>query len=431
MSFKEGFLWGAASASAQVEGAFDEDGKCLSVWDLAGKHVKTGEDCKIACDHYHRYAEDVALMKEIGLNSYRFSVSMCRIMPEEGKINEDGFRFYIELLKELKKADITPICTLYHWDLPAWAQEKGGWKNPKIIDWYLMYVEATVKALDGYVDYWVTFNEPQCFLFFGYITGEHAPFKKDLLFLRRYVKNMLLSHGKAVRLIRKTASRPVKIGVAMVARGFIPKSDSEKDILKAEKAAFRGFWAEATNTIFTDPILLGKATMIMKGCLKKADLEIISSPVDFLGLNVYQPMNDQTDRKAYSAENHPRTMMGWAIDARCLYHTVKQFYDRYNVPIMVTENGMACPDEVKGGEVVDEDRVNYITEYLRGLKKAADEGVPVLGYQYWSLTDNFEWCEGYRTRFGLIHIDFATQKRTLKKSAYTYSEIIRSNGESL
>ena len=433
MSFSKDFLWGAASAAAQVEGAYLEDGKCLSIWDAADGHIKDGETCHEACDHYHRYKEDVALMKKLGLKSYRFSVSMCRVMPEEGKINPKGLEFYRNLVRELRAANIEPLCTLYHWDLPLWAQAKGGWKNDRIVDWYLQYAEAVVDALSDQVQVWMTFNEPQCFIMLGYVAGGHAPFKHDVLFFRKHhLRNFLLAHGKCVKLIREKAKTPPKIGIAMASTTYIPDSETPEGLADAAQKSFDSQVGEGSNGLYMDPIGLGKASKMMKRYLSAEDLKIISEPMDFVGVNVYQPSNPMLNQKAYEAENHPKTSLGWVVDGRCLYWTVRQYWERYHLPVMVTENGMAAGDTVsEDGACHDGERVRFLDEFLSSLKRAADEGIPVLGYQHWSIMDNFEWCEGYTPRFGLIHVDYKTQKRTLKDSALHYAEIIRSNGENL
>lgn len=432
MPFPNDFLWGAASASAQIEGAWDEDGKCPSIWDVAGSHIKSGENCHTACDHYHRYKEDVALMKELGLKSYRFSVSMCRVMPEEGRIDPRGLEFYQSLVRELRTAGIEPLCTLYHWDLPVWAQKKGGWKNPKIIDWYLDYVKAVTEALSEDVQYWMTFNEPQCFLMLGYFLGMHAPFRHDIFTFKKAIRHFLLAHGRAVTLIRGTAKRTPKIGIAMAASNFIPKEENAESLDDAMEKSFLSRNGEFSNGVFMDPIGLGRASKMMRKKLSAEDLRITSAPIDFVGLNVYQPLNGQIDKAAYDAENHSKTMMDWYVDPRCLYWSIRQYWERYHIPIMVTENGMANPDAVgTDGQVHDPVRSDFLNGFLRSVKRAVDEGVPVLGYQYWSIMDNFEWCEGYGPRFGLIHVDYETQKRTIKDSGYHYAEIIRTNGANL
>ncbi len=432
MSFPSDFLWGTASASAQIEGARNEDGKCPSIWDVAGKHIKNGGTCHVACDHYHRFREDVALMKDLGLKSYRFSISMCRVMPEEGKINPKGLEFYSNLVNALLAAGIEPLCTLYHWDLPVWAQRQGGWKNPEIIDWYLKYAEAVVDTLSDRVRYWMTFNEPQCFLMLGYFLGIHAPFRHDLFTFRNAIRNFLLAHGKAVTLIRKIAKQPPKVGIAMAASNYIPKDETEESLRDAMEKSFCSRNGEFSNSIFMDPIGLSKASGMMRKKLSEEDLKIISVPLDFVGVNVYQSLNGQIDKAAYEAENHPMTMLGWYIDPRCLYWTIRQYWERYHIPVMVTENGMANPDEVSAdGKVHDQIRCGFLDGFLGSVKRVVDEGIPVLGYQHWSIMDNFEWCEGYEPRFGLVHVNYETQKRTVKDSAYHYAEIIRTNGNNL
>ena len=432
MSFPSDFLWGTASASAQIEGAWNEDGKCPSIWDVAGKHIKNGETCHVACNHYHRYQEDVALMKELGLKSYRFSVSMCRVMPEEGKINPKGLEFYGNLVDALVAAGIEPLCTLYHWDLPVWAQKQGGWKNPKIIDWYLQYAEAVVNSLSDRVRYWMTFNEPQCFLMLGYVAGAHAPFRHDIFTFKKAIRHFLLAHGKAVTLIRKIAKQKPMIGIAMAFTTYIPDSEDEAGLKDAAQKSFESMVGEGSNSLYMDPIGLGKASKMMKRKLSAEDLRVICAPRDFVGVNVYQPSNGMINKKNYNTDALPKTMLGWVIDTRCLYWTIRQYWERYHIPVMVTENGMANPDTVDAdGKVHDQIRCDFLDGFLGSVKRAVDEGIPVLGYQHWSIMDNFEWAEGYGPRFGLVHVDYETQKRTIKDSAVHYAEIIRTNGNNL
>lgn len=431
MTFPNDFLWGAASASAQVEGAWNVDGKCPSIWDTAtAKQVKNGETCHDASDHYHRFKEDVALMKEFGLKSYRFSVSWPRVMPKKGKINPRGLQFYIDLVKELHAAGVEPMCTIYHWDLPVWAHNEGGWKNPKIVDYFAEYTKVVVEALSDQVNYFITLNEPQCFIMLGYIQGVHAPFRRDFLFMRKLVRNTLLAHGTAVKTIRQFAKQPVKVGIAMAASCCVPPSETAEEIEKARQYTFEQADGMMNNAIWSDPIFLKKAPMILKRKLSQADLELIGQPLDFVGVNVYQPM---IIRKEYEhSADARRTMMGWVIDGRCLYWTIRFFHERYKMPVMVTENGMANPDEADAdGAVHDPQRVDFLREYLGGVKRAVAEKIPVLGYQHWSIMDNFEWAEGYAPRFGLIHVDYRTQKRTIKDSGYAYAQIIRENGNNL
>ncbi len=432
MSFPKDFLWGAASAAAQIEGAWDEDGKCPSIWDVAGDHIENGQTCHTACDHYHRYKEDVALMKELGLKSYRFSISWGRIIPEKGRINPKGIEFYRNLISELRAAGIEPLVTLYHWDLPLWVHEEGGWPDPKIIDYYLEYVRAAVDAFSDQVQYWMTFNEPSVFIMLSYAVGTFAPFQKDIEACMEALRNMLLAHGKAVRLIRETARTKPVIGLAMAATTYIPDSEDEEGLKDAAEKSFLSQVGEGSNSLYMDLIALGKASPILSQKLSEEDLKIISEPMDFVGVNVYQPSNPLLNKEGYDTEKLPKTMLDWVIDGRCLYWTIRQYWERYHLPVMVTENGMANPDEVGAdGCVHDEIRRTFLHDFLQGVSRAVDEGIPVLGYQHWSIMDIFEWCSGYGPRFGLIHIDYETQKRTIKDSARYYAEIIRTNGEAL
>lgn len=430
--FPENFLWGAAAASAQIEGGWQEDGRTPSIWDMAPKgKIKNGDTCHTACDHYHRYKEDVALMKEMGLKSYRFSVSWSRVIPEKGKVNPEGLQFYVNLVRELKAANIEPLCTLYHWDMPMWVYEEGGWEKDAIIKNYCDFVKVMVEALSEDVTYWMTFNEPQCFIMMGYIMGTAAPFKRKFLTFRGIVRRMLLAHGEGVKVIRKYAKTPAKIGIAMAATTYIPDGDTPEDLEKARYYSFEHAVGSGSNSLWMDPIALGKAAGLVKNKLSKQDLEIISQPIDFIGLNVYQPSNHMLPGNKVP-EDAKKTALGWLVDGRCLYWTIRHYYERYHLPVMVTENGMAdhvapSPD----GAVHDADRSDFLREFLGNVKQAVAEGIPVLGYQHWSVMDNFEWCEGYEPRFGLIHVDYATQKRTIKESGYAYARIIRENGENL
>lgn len=434
MSFPENFLWGAATASAQIEGGWDEGGKAPSIWDAApaGK-IKGGADCHTACDHYHRWKEDVALMKEMGLKSYRFSISWPRVMPAEGTVNPRGLAFYSDLVDELLKNGVEPLVTLYHWDLPVWVQEKGGWFSDGIVPLFRDYVRAVVEALSDRVTWWIPLNEPQCFIMNGHMTGAHAPFAHRYLALSRLTRNCLFAHKAAVDAVRKYAKKPPKVGIAMAAGCFVPDTESEADIEKARFETFEGNSGTMSNRWWGDPIFRGEPVSAY-GIYRthRRDMPRIQCDMDFIGVNVYAPL--QKDWKDHSKEwpEERKTSMGWLIDGRCLYWTIRFFHERYGLPIMVTENGMAGNDEVgPDGQVHDAKRIAFLTEYLSNVKRAVDEGIPVLGYQHWSLMDNFEWAEGYGPRLGLVHVDYATQKRTLKDSARFYSQVIASNGEVL
>lgn len=434
--FPKDFLWGAATASAQIEGGWDCGGRTPSIWDVApaGK-VHNDETCHTACDHYHRWREDVALMKELGLKSYRFSVSWSRIIPQEGTVNEEGLKFYSDLVDALLEAGIEPLVTLYHWDLPLWMHEKGGWKTLAIRNAFLEYASAVVDRLSDRVQYWITFNEPQCFLMNGYMQGVHAPFQRDYLSLPRITRNFMLTNAATVRLIRERAKKNPRIGIAFAAGAFIPAEETQSGIEAARHKSFYKGMGTMNNRWWMDPILLGKpvaAYGVYRS--RKRDMKDIQVDFDFIGINNYTAFNysDWGGDKNIDASNLPKNSLGWIIDGRSIYWTVRFLHERYKLPIMITENGMSNLDAVnEQGEVADDLRIGYIDEYLQNLKRAILEGIPVLGYQHWSLMDNFEWAEGYDPRFGLIYVDFGTGKRSIKKSGYHYKSIIESNGATI
>lgn len=434
--FPKDFLWGAATASAQIEGGWDCGGRTPSIWDVApaGK-VHNDETCHTACDHYHRWREDVALMKELGLKSYRFSASWSRIIPQEGTVNEEGLKFYSDLVDALLEAGIEPLVTLYHWDLPLWMHEKGGWKTLAIRNAFLEYASAVVDRLSDRVQYWITFNEPQCFLMNGYMQGVHAPFQRDYLSLPRITRNFMLTNAATVRLIRERAKKDPWIGIAFAAGAFIPAEETQSGIETARHKSFYKGMGTMNNRWWMDPILLGKpvaAYGVYRS--RKRDMKDIQVDFDFIGINNYTAFNysDWGGDKNIDASNLPKNSLGWIIDGRSIYWTVRFLHERYKLPIMITENGMSNLDAVnEQGEVADDLRIGYIDEYLQNLKRAISEGIPVLGYQHWSLMDNFEWAEGYDPRFGLIYVDFGTGKRTIKKSGYHYKSIIESNGATI
>ena len=426
--FRDDFLWGAATASAQIEGGWNEDGRTPSIWDLApnGK-IKGGADCHTACDHFHRVKEDVALMKELGLKSYRFSISWSRIQPRENEINQKGLDFYINLVDELRKATIEQRVTIYHLDLPICVHQKGGFLSAEIIPLFEKYTKIVVDALSYMVTYGIPMKDPQCVIMLGYCYMVHAPFKFGLQNIPKATRICMLAHAASVKAIRKYAKTPAKIGIAMAAGAFIPKDNSTSEIETARHKTFNSGIGLMNNRWWSDPILLGKPVTAY-GFFKthEKDMAEIYQPLDFVGLNVYQPYGVS---KRKLDETH-KTSMGWAIDGDVLYWTIRFYSERYHLPVMVTENGMANDDCVGAdGKVHDEKRIAFLRDYLGGVKRAVNEGIDVLGYQHWSLMDNFEWAEGYGPRFGLIHIDYKTQKRTLKDSAYFYKKVIETNGK--
>lgn len=450
MGFCDNFLWGAASAAYQVEGAWNADGKGKSIWDTASHqpgYMPHGETGDVACDHVNRMREDVALMKEICLKSYRFSVSWSRILPEGvGQVNEAGLKFYSDLVDELKSAGIEPLVTLYHWDLPQALQDRGGWENPEIAEWFAEYVRVVAGRLGDRVRYWMTINEPQVFAGLGFFIGVHPPCKKVSPEEQIAVSvNVLRAHGRAVQTIRETAALPSLIGFAPTGGVRLPKDESAEAMEAAWQSTFGfdryGFIMQ--NSWWADPIFLGRfpegAYEAYPEAMAKVtveDMALISQPLDFYGVNVYNaeiPHDVPADQyDDYSYQGSPRTMTNWVITPECLYWAPRFFYERYGKPILITENGIAAMDWISlDGFVHDMQRQDFLHRYLLELRRAADDGIPVIGYTHWSVMDNLEWNNGYDKRFGLIYIDYRTQQRTIKDSARWYSGVIAANGENL
>lgn len=431
--FTDNFLWGAASASTQVEGAYAEDGKGLSIWDIApSEKIRQGANCHIACDHYHRFREDVALMKKMGLKAYRFSVSWPRIQPEEDRINPEGISFYRELVQELKNAGIEPLITLYHWDLPVWVQQAGGWRSDRIVEWFVRYTQIVVENLSDHVQWWMTFNEPLNFLYNGYVTGYHSPFIQDSAALQPITIHCLQANAEAIKAIRKTAKLTPKVGIAVGSQCAIPKNSSSQAMETAYKETFDSYLGTLINRWWCDPMILGQAVQLDESNSISQELaQSLKCDFDFIGMNIYQPFDSEAaDRD--NPDPDQRTSMGWPIISTCMYWNIRFFWERYGLPILITENGAAFEDTLTPeGTVHDPRRSDYIRDHLVNLKQAAAEGIPVLGYLYWSIMDNFEWTMGYDPRFGLIYIDYATQERILKDSAQVYRQIIETNGKNL
>ena len=434
--FKKDFLWGASTAAPQIEGGFDKDGRSPSIWDVAPKEkIKNGESCKEACDHYNRWEEDVELMRKIGLKSYRFSLSWSRIVPKEGEVNAKGIKFYSDLIDRLISFGIEPIVTLYHWDLPLWVDKYGGWESEKVVELFRKYTRVVVDAFSDRVTYWLTFNEPQCFLMNGYMQGVHAPFKRHYLALPKFTKIFMRANKAAVEVIRTRAKKKPLVGLSFASGAFIPKDEKdENSVDKARKKTFGKGIGTMNNRWWTDPILSGRGVTAY-GVYRISDrfAKSIKTEFDFIGINNYEAFDYAAwgGDKSVDKSKLKKSSMGWVVDGRSIYWTLKFMYERYGLPVMVTENGIALCDKLENGEIADEERTEYIKEYVGYVKKAVSDGVDVIGYHYWSLMDNFEWAEGYEPRFGLIYVDYATKNRTVKNSAYYYKKIIESNGEIL
>lgn len=442
MAFAKDFMWGAASASYQVEGAWDADGKGPSIWDvLYPGHVAHNEHGHEACDHYYRYKEDVKYMREMGIKTYRFSISWPRVMPQGvGHVNEAGLDFYRRLVDELCIAGIEPMVTLFHWDLPYALHLRGGWMNEEISDWFADYTRVVVNALSDKVRYWMTINEPQCFIGQGYESGVHAPFyRENATSLAAATRNTLLAHGKAVLAIRDCAKLPPQVGMAPTGPIYCPKDGTEQAIEEARRKTFERPLNAFDIAWFCDAPLTGVFPQAVcehlgvEKVLSDEDMLIVHQPLDFFGFNIYHASDDgDKNYRGTTSLGCPLTASNWPINPESLYWAVRFLHQRYGLPVLITENGMANLDFVMSdGKVHDPQRIDFVRRYLRCLKQVADEGYLVLGYTYWSILDNYEWAEGYDKRFGLIHVDYQTQKRTLKDSAIWYSEVIACNGENL
>ena len=416
----EKFYWGVATSSCQIEGAYKEDGKVLSIWDVAEKHIKNNENPYISCDFYHNYKSDIALMKSIGVNAYRFSISWCRVINEKGEVNQKGLDFYNAVIDELIKNNIEPFVTLYHWDLPLWIYNLGGWESEKIIHLFEKYAEVCAEAFGDRVTYWYVFNEPQEFINSGHFWGTAAPFHKNFDKAALITKTAMKAHKKAVEAIRKYSKNKAKIGSASATSVVLPKSNNKEDIERAIKETFEGE-GKLYNGLFNDPVFGNRPVKLDDGQeINKEDLKDIYTPLDFIGINYYAP----SQGKDYVPIRERKTAMGWTIDERGMYWVNKIYYERFKLPIIVSENGTAEPDRVENNQVHDKYRIEYLQNHINYMLKAKNDGVDIFGYLYWSFVDNFEWCNGYTPRFGLVYIDYSNQKRILKDSGLEYKKII-------
>lgn len=460
MPFPEKFLWGAATAAYQIEGAAEEDGRGPCIWDTYAKDTRVDalrgktnilncENAKTACDHYHRFKEDVALMKQIGLKAYRFSISWSRILPEgRGAVNEKGLAFYDSLIDELIAAGIEPCITLFHWDLPQALQDIGGWSNPAMPDIFAEYVKVVTERYSDRVSYWMTLNEPQCHIIIGHIEGECAP-KLQVAPSQafRLIHSILKAHGQAVKTIRNFAKKKPVIGIAPNPGAFYPDTERREDIAAAEKAAFacteRNFW---NNALWLDPVFFGSypedvkkvfGTDFPEDMIAPGDMELISQPLDFLGCNFYTGRavccgSDGKPEIVPQKQGADLTAFKWEVTPLILKYMPQFLYRRYRTPIIITENGASMSDWVSlDGKVHDTLRIDFLQRYLLELEAAIDAGADIRGYFVWSFLDNYEWSNGYTERFGIVHVNYETQKRTIKDSGNWYKRVIRTNGKSL
>ncbi|WEH35871.1 GH1 family beta-glucosidase [Streptomyces sp. AM 4-1-1] len=461
--FPTGFVWGAATAAYQVEGAAAEAGRTPSIWDTFSRtpgKVHNGDTGDVAADHYHRYRDDVRLMRELGLDAYRFSISWSRVQPTgRGPAVERGLDFYRRLTDELLEAGIAPVATLYHWDLPQELEDAGGWPVRETADRFADYAALMADALGDRVGMWTTLNEPWCSAFLGYGSGVHAPGRTDASATLRAAHHLNLAHGRAVGALRDRLPATAQTSITLNLHQVRPLTDSPADADAARRIDAVG------NRIFTGPILDGAYpddlladtahVVDWSKLVHDGDLAAIFRPIDVLGVNYYAPTivsaptsgagdtrddgHGQSDHSPWTgsehiafhlAEGRPRTAMNWAIDPEGLHDLLLDVSrDHPGLPLMVTENGAAFDDHVSPeGTVADPERIDYLRGHLDAVRRAIEDGADVRGYFLWSLMDNFEWAYGYSKRFGAVYVDYASQLRIPKASAYWYADVIRRHG---
>lgn len=442
--FPEQFVWGTATASYQVEGAVREDGRGESIWDrychIPG-NVVNGDTGDVACDHYHRYREDIKLMKDMGIQAYRFSIAWPRVLPlGKGGINEKGLDFYSDLVDELRAAGIEPYVTLYHWDLPQALQDIGGWTNPEMPGYFLEFGKTVFDRLGDRVKHWITLNEPYCAAMLGYSEGRQAPGIRDFSAALSVSYHLYVAHGLVVKEFRSRRMEG-EIGITLNLMGRRPLTGSSEDREAACRAD--GY----LNRWFLDPIMRGsypedmKNLYLSKGVVlpdfKEEEMELIRQPLDFIGLNYYNDFYVEADEKAWplgfvikNPEHIPVTDRNWPVTEDGLESMLLRMKKEYGVKkIIITENGASYHDVVSlDHKVEDGARKDYLRRHLTALHSAMEKGAPVSGYFMWSFCDNFEWSFGYGSRFGIVYIDFATQERIVKDSGHWYSKVIEDNG---
>ncbi|MBS0388062.1 MAG: beta-glucosidase [Proteobacteria bacterium] len=440
-NFPEGFLWGAATSAYQIEGSPLADGAGASIWQRFCRTpglVANGDTGEMACDHYRRYREDVALMRDLGLNAYRFSIAWGRVLPAgRGEVNAAGLDFYERLVDELLRAGIEPLVTLYHWDLPAALDEQGGWLNPDIAHWFADYAATVCRRLDGRVKKWVTINEPWVISDGGYLIGALAPGHRSRVEAPIVTHNLLRAHGAAVQAYRAEGRH--EIGLVVNLEPKYPASTGAADLAATARAD------AYMNRQYLDPALLGEYPSELPEIFgdawpewPSADFKLIRQPLDFIGVNYYTRSVVRADESAWPVRASAVRQSGaiytethWEVFPQGLVDTLQWVRQRYgDVPIYITENGAAFADPATAvdGRLDDPLRVEYLRAHLSALRESIAQGVDVRGYCVWSLLDNFEWALGYAKRFGIVHVDYATQRRTPKASADYYRRVIASRG---
>ncbi|CND43146.1 beta-glucosidase B [Mycobacterium tuberculosis] len=431
MGLPEGFRWGVATAAYQIEGAVDEDGRGPSTWDTFAHtpgRVRDGHTGDVACDHYHRWPEDVALMSGLGVDAYRFSIAWPRVQPSgSGPVNARGLDFYDRLVDGLLAAGIAPAATLYHWDLPQPLEDAGGWMERDTAYRFAEFSYLAAERLADRVDMWITLNEPVVVTAYGYAFGVYAPGRALMMDALPTAHHQLLGHGLAVTALRSRNARAV---------GLTNHYSPAWAATPADRPAADAFDA-FMNRLFTDPVLLGRYPDLMGEApyIRSADMSVIASPIDFLGVNYYNPTRLATPSEGplpfdiVDITEYPTTGMGWPIVPDAFLSLLRTLDTRYNLPpLYITENGCSFPDEIGPNATVDDSpRIEFMDAHIKAMRTAIDEGIDIRGYFAWSLLDNFEWAEGYHPRFGLVHVDYETQKRTPKKSYTWYKDLVSSS----
>jgi beta-glucosidase len=438
--FPENFLWGVATSAYQIEGAWQEDGKGPSIWDIFAHEkgrVAGGETGDVAADHYHRWRSDVDIMAAMGLKTYRFSTAWTRVLPQgTGTVNEAGLDFYDRLVDALLERNIEPFPTLFHYDLPLMLHERGGWPNRETAEAFGEYAAAVARRIGDRVTYWITHNEPAVTAGMGYLSGEHAPGLRNPFAAMHAVHTLLLSHGYAAEAIRAHSRRAPQIGIALNLYPTHPASPRKRD-----QRATR-FIDGMGNRLFLDPLLLGHYPDDVRRVLRPffpkiepGDMARIATPIDFVGINYYtravvrRSLNPLTFFAALVEPEDSEYSEMWEIYPPGLYELITRVWEDYHPKqIIVTENGVPVVDVVDNGNVRDEGRIHYLRDHIAQTHRAVEEGIPVTGYFVWSLLDNFEWSLGYEKRFGLVRVDYDTLKRTIKDSGHWYARVIRENG---
>lgn len=432
LTFPPAFTWGVATSSFQIEGASEADGKGLSIWDVYCRQegaVADQSDGRVACDHYNRWAEDVDLLSDLNIGSYRFSIAWPRVVPDaSGKVNQAGLDFYDRLVDGLLAKGIVPAPTLYHWDLPQWLGERNGWLNRDTAYAFAEYTEAVVARLGDRIPMWMTLNEPFCSAHLGYSMAEHAPGLSNELDALDASHHLMLAHGLGLERIRSLAPQ-AEAGIVLNFTPAVPETTSEADLAATQRVN------DIENNWYSDALAgngYPEATAKLVGwsgdVVQDGDLDIISKPIDVLGVNFYtrHVVSGIEDREP--ERPGARTDMGWEIHSPALGDLLRDLSNKYQYPkIMITENGCAMADSARtaDGRVDDQDRIDYIDAHLAQVHQVIQEGVPVTGYYAWSLMDNFEWAFGYEKRFGIVEVDFETQERIPKRSALWYSDLIK------